>query len=304
MNRNRILAKNIRKLKSERNAIILAHLYQPPEVQDVADFVGDSLELSRHARDTKAEVIVFAGVSFMAETAKILNPQRTVLLPDPSAGCPMANMVKAADVLAMKAVHPEAAVVCYVNSSIEVKAVSDICCTSANAVRVVRSLSEKKIIFVPDQNLGQYVERHCPDKEFFYSNGFCPTHHFVNLNHILEAKREHPGAQILVHPECKPEICDIGNFIGSTSQMIEFSRTSKVNSFIICTEMGIIHQMKKMSPHKEFYPVHAGMICSNMKRTSLIAVEAALEKNRFIIEIDKQTMEKATRAVTRMLNLG
>ena len=304
MNRNRILAKNIRKLKSERNAVILAHLYQSPEVQDVADFVGDSLDLSRHAHDTKAEVIVFAGVSFMAETAKILNPQRTVLLPDPTAGCPMAAMVRAEDVLALKAVHPEAAVVCYVNSSIEVKAVSDICCTSANAVRVVRSLEEKKIIFIPDQNLGKYVARHCPDKEFILSNGFCPVHHNVNRNHLLAAKKEHPDALVLVHPECKPEICDMGNFIGSTSQMIEYSRTSKAKSFIICTEMGIIHQMKKTSPYKEFHPVNHCMECLNMKRTSLISIEAALELNRFIIEIDKRILEKATQAVTRMLKLG
>lgn len=304
MNRNRILAKNIRKLKSERNAVLLAHLYQSPEVQDVADFVGDSLDLSRHARDTKAEVIVFAGVAFMAETAKILNPKRTVLLPDPTAGCPMAAMVRAEDVLALKAIHPDAAVVCYVNSSIEVKAVSDICCTSANAVRVVRSLEEKKIIFVPDQNLGKYVARHFPDKEFVLSNGFCPVHHHVSLNHLLEAKKEHPDALVLVHPECQPEVSDMGDFIGSTSQMIDFSRTSMAKSFIICTEMGIIHQMKKTSPNKEFYPVHQRMVCSNMKRTSLISIEAALELNRFMIEIDKRILEKATQAVTRMLKLG
>jgi len=304
MNRNRILAKNIRKIKSERNAVILAHLYQPPEVQDVADFVGDSLELSKHARDTKADVIVFAGVSFMAETAKILNPDKIVLIPDPNAGCPMANMVTAKDVLALKVAHPDAAVVCYVNSSIEVKAVSDICCTSANAIRVVRSLSERKIIFVPDQNLGQYVARHCLDKEFFFSNGFCPTHHHVTLNHVQEAKSEHPNALFLVHPECKPEICDAADFIGSTSQMIEFARTSKAKSFIIGTEMGIIHQMQNRSPLKEFYPVHSGMICPSMKRTSLVSIEASLEKNRFIIEIDKHILEKATHSVTRMMNLG
>lgn len=304
MNRNRILAKNIRKIKSERNAVILAHLYQPPEVQDVADFVGDSLELSKHARDTKADVIVFAGVSFMAETAKILNPEKTVLIPDPYAGCPMAAMVTANDVLALKAAHPDAAVVCYVNSSIEVKAVSDICCTSANAVRVVRSLPERKIIFVPDQNLGHYVAKHCPDKEFFFSTGFCPTHHQVSLAQLHDAKNEHPNALVLVHPECKPEICDAANFIGSTSQMIEYARTSKAKSFIICTEMGIIHQMQKRSPFKEFFPVHAGMICPTMKRTSLVSIEASLEKNRFIIEIDKQILEKATSSVTRMLNLS
>ena len=303
MDRNRMLAKKIKQAKLERNAVILAHLYQSPEVQDVADFVGDSLDLSRHARDTKADVIVFAGVSFMAETAKILNPTKTVLLPDPTAGCPMANMVKVEEVMALKTAHPDAAVVCYVNSSIEVKAVSDICCTSANAIRVVRSLPQKKIIFVPDKNLGQYTARHCPDKEFFYAKGYCQTHDSLALQQVIQAKERHPGAPVLTHPECKPEIWDVSDFIGSTSQMLEFARKSRAKQFIICTEMGILHQLSSYNLDKEFFSPSPNMICPQMKRTSLVSIEASLEKNRFMIEVEKGIMQQATRSLERMLEL-
>lgn len=290
----------IRQLKKEKNAVILAHLYQRPEIQDLADFVGDSLDLSRKAKRTDAQVIVFCGVWFMAETAKIISPDKTVLLPEPDAGCPMADMVTPEDVLKLRASHPEAAVVCYVNSSAEVKAVSDICCTSSNAVKVVSSLKEEEIIFVPDKNLGHYVSRFVPGKRFVFHSGYCPTHNRIAISDMEKAKASRPEALVLVHPECRPEIVDMADFTGSTAQIIEYACRSTHDEFIIGTESGVLHKMQKLCPDKKFYAVRA-MVCPNMKKTSVESVLSALTTFKHEMILDKEIIQKAAGSIDKML---
>lgn len=289
--------------KKQRNAVIIAHLYQWPEVQDIADFVGDSLELSRKAKDTDADVIVFCGVWFMAETAKILSPQKVVLIPERDAGCPMADMITAKDVEDLRNKHPEAAVVCYVNSSAGVKAVSDICCTSSNAVRVVASLKEKEIIFVPDRNLGHYVSRFLPDKKFILYDGFCPTHNRISPLDVEKARLARPNAPILVHPECVPAVVDMADFTGSTAQIIDYAVKSKETEFIIGTEIGVIHRLQLLCPEKKFYALHAAMVCPNMKKTNLESVYHSLEKMQYRIELDDAIIRKARVSLDRMLKV-
>jgi len=290
-------------LKKEKNAVILAHLYQWHQVQDIADFVGDSLDLSRKAKDTKADVIVFCGVWFMAETAKILSPQKTVLLPEKSAGCPMAEMVKPADIEKLRREHPGAAVVCYVNSSAEVKAASDICCTSSNAVKVVQSLKEEEIIFVPDRNLGHYVSTFVPNKRFILFDGYCPTHNKITPEDMEKVRAVRPNTPILVHPECIPEVVDKADFIGSTAQIIDYAVNSKETEFIIGTESGVLHRMEQLCPDKRFYTLHAAMVCPNMKKTTLASVQESLEKMQYKIELDEQLIRKASVSLERMLSV-
>ncbi len=301
---NTELIKKIEKLKKERHAVILAHLYQPAEIQDIADFVGDSLELSRMAKATTAEVIVFCGVTFMAETAKILSPERTVLLPDVTAGCPMADSITAQEILRLKEQYPEAAVVCYVNSSIEVKAVSDICCTSANAVKIVQSLTEQQVIFVPDQNLGRYIATFCPEKQIILAKGFCPTHHFITVQQVNETKKQHPAALLLVHPECPLEISRMSDLTGSTAQIIDFAAHSPTQEFIIATEEGILHQLQLACPGKQFYPAAPRLICANMKKTTLANLAAALEELKYVVQVDENVRQKAALSLERMLALS
>lgn len=293
--------RDIQNLKEKRNAVILAHLYQWPEVQDIADFVGDSLDLSRKARDTGADVIVFCGVWFMAETAKIISPEKTVLLPEPDAGCPMADMVTPEDVELLRKEHPNAAVVCYVNSSAEVKAVSDICCTSSNAIRVVGSLKEKEIIFVPDRNLGHYVSRFFPEKRFILFDGFCPTHNKITVTDMEQVRAAHPDTPILVHPECVPEVVNRADFTGSTAQIIDHAVNSGREEFIIGTEIGVLHRLQKLCPGKRFYSLHAAMVCPNMKKTTPLSVYDALDKMQYKIELDAQVIKKASVSLARML---
>ena len=290
-------------LKTERNAVILAHLYSWPEVQDIADFTGDSLELSRKARDTQADVIVFCGVRFMAETAKILNPQKTVLLPESAAGCPMADMVTPEDVELLRKAHPGAAVVCYVNSSAEVKAVSDICCTSSNAVKVVASLKEEEIIFVPDRNLGHYVSRFLPDKRFILFDGYCHVHNKVSPDDVKKARSARPGTPILVHPECTPEVIELADFTGSTAQIIDYAVKSDKEEFIIGTESGVLHRLQQLCPAKRFYSLHAAMVCPNMKKTGLAGIRDALLKLQYKIELDEQVSGRAAVSLDRMLSV-
>jgi len=294
---------DILKLKKERKAVILAHLYQWPEVQDIADFVGDSLDLSRKAKDTEADVIVFCGVKFMAETAKIVNPHKTVLLPAPGAGCPMADMVTALDVENLRKAHPAAAVVCYVNSSAEVKAVSDICCTSSNAVRIVESLKEDDIIFVPDRNLGHYVSRFFPAKRFILFDGFCPTHNKISSADVKKVRDLRPETSILVHPECKPEVLDLSDFIGSTAQIIDYAVKSDRQEFIIGTEIGVLHRLQQLCPDKRFFSLHAAIVCPNMKKTTLASVYDSLDKLQYKIELDEQLIQKASVSLERMLSI-
>lgn len=297
------LLSDIQIWKTKRKAVILAHNYQLGEVQDCADFSGDSLELARQAAGTGAETIVFCGVHFMAESAKILSPNKTVLLPVPEAGCPMADMITVSGLRQVKANHRDAAVVAYVNSAAEIKAESDYCCTSANAVALVQAIPERKIIFVPDKNLGQWVAKHT-DKEIILYDGFCATHDQVTVNDIEQARATHPEACLLVHPECRPDVCDRADEVLSTSQMIRFAQQSSRQTFLIGTETGLLHTLRQANPNKLFYPVQAEMICPNMKLTGLGDVLHALKNNKTIIDVPALIRQQAQKALEAMLQYG
>lgn len=295
------LITEIQKLKAERDALILAHTYQNDEVQDIADFVGDSLELSRLAADSPHSVLALCGVHFMAESAALLSPEKTVLLPAPEAGCPMADMADAETVKEWRAKYPQAAVVAYVNTSAAVKAVSDICCTSSNAVKVVRSLAEEEIIFLPDQNLGSYVAAQIPEKKFHLWPGFCRTHHQVSVDEVEKVKQAHPEAKLLIHPECRPEVIAHADFIGSTKQIVEQVAKMDASTFIIGTEMGIIHGLKKRYPDKRFYLLTPKLVCPNMKKTTLADVATALRTLQPVITVPEPIHSQARRSLERML---
>lgn len=297
------LAKEIQTLKEEKNALILAHLYQWPEIQDSADFVGDSLDLSRKACDTEADVIVFCGVWFMAETAKILNPRKTVLIPQPDAGCPMADMVTAEDVLALREKYPDAAVVCYVNSSAAVKAVSDICCTSSNAIEIVKSLQENQIIFVPDRNLGHYISRFVPEKQFILYEGYCPTHEKISIEDVHKVRAARPGAPVLVHPECRPEVVDAADFVGSTREIIDYATKAGEQELVIGTEIGVLHRLQMRNPEKRFYSLHAAIVCPNMKKNKLVTVRDALLHMQHQMELPHEIRDKAAVSLMRMMSI-
>ncbi len=296
------IIKDILRLKEEKDAVILAHNYQTADVQDVADFTGDSLELSRIAAAKDASVIVFCGVDFMAETAAVLSPEKTVLLPASDANCPMADMITAGELRVLKERFPEAAVVCYVNTSAEVKAESDICCTSANAVKVVESLKEKQVLFVPDRNLGRYVARFT-DKEILPWEGFCFVHDRITSDDVMHAREAHPGAELLVHPECRPEVIDLADHVFSTSGMIRHVCSSDSKEFIIGTEVGILHRMKKDCLGKSCYPLSSGAICATMKRTDLQKVHKSLETLTPRVTVPEDIAERARIAIQRMLDI-
>lgn len=300
MNNQELIAK-IQKLKKSRNAYIVVHNYQIPEVQDIADILGDSLALSKAAIGAKADVIVFCGVDFMAESAKILNPQKTVLLPVRSADCPMSLMANAPAVRAKKAQYPDAVVVCYVNSSAEVKAESDIACTSANAVLIVKSLKEKRVLFVPDKNLGLYVQRFCPDKEIIPWEGFCPTHVQLTAADVKKTKAKHPGAPFIAHPECSPEVLDLADHIASTSGFSPYIAKSAADTFIIGTERGMIYNLQKKHPDKKFVLPSERLLCPTMKLTTLADVAHALETMEHKIQIPEEIRVRAERCLTRMM---
>lgn len=289
------------RLKKERNAVILAHNYQVPEVQEIADLVGDSLKLSQEAANTTADVIVFCGVHFMAESAKILSPSKRVLLPAIDAGCPMADMITPEDLRALKAKHPGVPVVCYVNSSAEVKAECDVTCTSSNAVNVVKALGVNKVIFAPDKNLGGYVQSLLPEIEIVLFDGFCITHERVGEKEILAAKAAKPEAKILVHPECNELVYRHADYIGSTAQIIDFVSRSDHKEFVIGTEMGILHALQKKNPDKVFYLLSPSLVCANMKKTSLKDVYLALRDDKHVIEVDDHTRELAIEALNKMV---
>ena len=284
----------------ERNAILLAHNYQPGEIQDVADFLGDSLGLSITAAGTPAEVIVFCGVHFMAETAAVLCPEKTVLLPREDVGCYMAATITPAALRARKAELPGVPVVTYVNSTAAVKAESDICCTSANAVKVVNSLTGNRVLMVPDRNLALYTARHTA-KEVLYWEGCCNVHDALTAAEVLAAKEAHPGAVFLAHPECRPEVLDLADVIRSTSGMLQYVREAPGREFIIGTEMGIIYTLQKENPGKIFYSPSPRLLCPDMKRITLDDVVAALKENRHIITVPPETRRRALLAVDRML---
>lgn len=287
-------------LKAQREAIILVHNYQLSEVQDIGDFVGDSLELSRKAAATDAKVIVFCGVHFMAETAKILSPDKIVLIPDPHAGCPMADMINAQQLREFKAKHPGLPVVAYVNTSAEVKAESDICCTSANAVRVVESLGADEILFVPDVSLAAHVASKVKTKVIAYP-GFCPTHHRILVEDVKRAKEEHPGAVVVAHPECAMDLLRLADSVESTSGMLRFVQASPEKEFIMCTERGLLHRLQLENPDKVFYNPCEANVCPNMKKITLEKVLWSLEDMIYEVTLPQDTMDRARGAIERML---
>jgi quinolinate synthase len=303
MKNNAELIERIGDLKERRQAVILAHNYQAGEVQDIADFVGDSLDLSQTAARTEAKVIVFCGVHFMAETASILSPDKTVLLPDINAGCPMANMVTASQLRDKKREMAHVSTVCYVNSSAEVKAESDICCTSANAVRVVESLDSDEILFVPDQYLGHYVSTKT-DKKLTLWPGYCPTHVRIIPEDIVKLRQGYPQAKVIVHPECRPEVINLADEVLSTSGMIGFARRTDAEVIIVGTEIGILHRLRKETPAKRFLPASERAVCPNMKKINLEKILWSLEELSPEVKVPEEIRLKAKLAVDRMLAIG
>jgi quinolinate synthase len=298
------LVQRLKKLRKDRNAVLLVHNYQLPEVQDVADFLGDSFSLSLKASETDADVIVFCGVDFMAETAKILSPEKTVLHPDPDARCPMAEMVEPEFLQAVKDKYPDAAVVSYVNTTAEVKAMSDYCCTSANAVKVIQSIPEKIVIFTPDRNLGLYTQRFVRDKELILWQGFCATHqNRVTVEDILTLKSEHPEAEILVHPECTPEVIDLADQVFSTEGMLKHASNSQKKEFILGTEKEMAYRLGKEMPGKKFHAIGKA-ICPNMKKITLVKVVKCLETMKPEVALQEETIRKARMPLDRMMAIG
>ena len=294
----------IRRLAKEKGAVILAHNYQRSEVQDVADFVGDSLGLSRQAAATTANMTVFCGVHFMAETAAILAPERPVILPDEEAGCPMADMVDVEGLEELKAEHPGAVVVSYVNTTAAVKAVSDICCTSANAVNIIRSVPrDREIIFTPDRNLGTWAAQQAGRSVIAWP-GFCPTHGLIDIADVEKARAMHPNAKVVVHPECESDVVALADAVESTSGMIRFCREDSAEEYIIGTELGMLYRLEKDVPGKKFYPLTQLTVCPNMKLITLEKVLKALQSNGPVITVDEEIRVKALRAVQRMVEVG
>ncbi|GAB4336582.1 MAG: quinolinate synthase NadA [Candidatus Abyssubacteria bacterium] len=297
------LKEEIAALRKERNAVILAHNYQRDEIQELADFCGDSLGLSKQAAKTDADVIVFCGVHFMAESAAILSPKKTVLLPVQEAGCPMADMIDVPRLRELKRQYPGAIVVTYVNSSAAIKAESDVCCTSANAVKVVQAVKARQIIFAPDKNLAHYVSRFT-DKEVIPYDGFCPTHILINPEAVKRAKAEHPNAVFVAHPECLPEVVDLADHVSSTSGMYSFVKNSDAREFIIGTEMGILYRLRKENPDKKFHLPATHILCPNMKMTTLDWLAQSLRYMQYKVEVPEDIRERAKRALDRMLEVS
>lgn len=294
------LAKEIKELKKAKHAVLLAHNYQVEDVQLAADYLGDSLELSRIAASVKQEIIVFAGVKFMAETAKILSPGKKVLLPRLDAGCPMADMITVEELRELKEIHPHAKVVAYVNSSVEVKAESDACCTSSNAVNVVKNIAADEIIFIPDKNLGSYVQKMVPEKKIILFEGYCYVHNRIKKEEIVEMKKHLPNAKVVVHPEAQMEVIGLADDVMSTSGMLKYVSQSPAKQFIIATEQGLIERMKRENPGKEFYPALKAKICANMKRTSLRDVYESLKNEKYEIHVEECIAGRAVHALDEM----
>lgn len=303
-NDKQALIEDILRLKKEKDAVILAHSYQPADIQEIADVVGDSFALSKYCTKIKEKTLVFCGVHFMAESAKILSPEKTVLIPEKDAGCPMADMVTAPELRAFKEMYPDAAVVTYINSSAAVKAESDVIVTSSNAVKVVRNMKEKQIIFCPDKNLGSFVAAKCPDKEFILWDGYCPVHNKMTEDDVFEIKAKYPDAKFLVHPECPEEVCKLADFIGSTKDIMEFAASSEDNEFIVGTEMGVIHPMRRDNKNKSFYLLSEKLVCEDMKLISLESLHRCLSEGSYEMDLDEEIIEKASKALNRMIDLA
>lgn len=298
------IVSEIEQLKKEKNAIILAHYYVNDEVQKIADFVGDSYYLSKKALEAKEEVIVFCGVNFMGESAKILNPTKTVIMPDDLADCPMAHMAYLDKIDEVRKQYEDLAVVCYINSTAEVKAASDICVTSSNAVKIVKALKEKNIYFIPDENLGRYVASQVPEKNFIFNDGFCHVHTSITAENVLKAKEQVKDALVLVHPECKQEVVDLADYVGSTLGILNYATASDAKNFIICTEMGISYELKKNNPDKNFYSVGHRQFCPNMKRITLEKVRDCMSNLNNQVELDEELRLKANKALERMVEVA
>lgn len=298
------IVEKINALKKEKNAVILAHCYQPVEIDLVADYVGDSLKLSQVAAETDADIIVFAGVFFMAQTAKLLSPNKKVLLPQIHAGCRMADMISYKQLKEFKAMHPDIPTVCYVNSTAEVKSECDMCCTSSNAINIVKSMNEEKILFVPDTYLGKWVEKQLGNVEVITYPGFCPTHLQIRPKDIEEARKAHPNALVLAHPECHMSVSDMADYVGSTTGIMKFAKESDNKSFIIATEHGVVDRLKRDLSDKEIIPVKDNVVCPNMKMTSLEDILEVLETEKNEINVDADIAEKAVKCIDRMLEVS
>lgn len=295
------IQKRILALKEEKSAFILAHYYVPLDVQDIADIVGDSFEMAKRAKETKEKLIIVCGVRFMGESAKLLSPDKKVLIPVADAGCPMADMVTPEDIRRLKAKHPNAVVMCYVNTSAAVKAECDVCCTSSSALRIAGSLDAEEIIFVPDIHLAEYTASKLPEKKFIFHNGFCPTHHRVTEADVLAAKKAHPDAKVAVHPECRAEVIKLADFVGSTSEIIRFARETDAKEVLIGTEMEIVARLQRELPDKKFYSVTSAFVCPNMKKVTLQAVLNCLENEEYEINIEKDEADAARSSLDKMV---
>ncbi len=298
------IIEEINNLKKKKNAIILAHSYQNIEIDEVADFVGDSLYLSQQAKKTNADIIVFAGVYFMAQTAKIISPEKKVLLPNINAGCLMADMINHKQMLDFKAKYPNIPIVCYINSTAEVKAECDICCTSSNALQIVKSLNSNKVLFLPDKNLGKWVENQLNNVEVITYEGNCPVHNNIKISDIKNARNKYPNAKILIHPECQPEVSKLGDYIGSTSGIINYVKNSSDNQFIIVTEKGVYDRLKRDYPNKEFILINDNMLCESMKLTTLEEILNALENETTEILLDEKIRQASSNCIERMLKVS
>lgn len=305
MTKQETLKKEILKLKKEKNAIILAHNYQRKEIQEIADILGDSLDLSKKAQNTEADIIVFAGVRFMAETAKILSPHKKVLLPHPEATCEMADMITAHEVKGLKEKYPDASVVCYVNTYAEVKAECDICCTSRNAIKIVKSLDSKRIIFLPDRNLGNYVKEQVPEKEIILFDGYCYVHdELITVKDILLAKERYPNAKVITHPEAREEVLKVSDYVASTNGMVKIVSSSTEGEFIIATEIDMIQRLKKEFPNKVFYPASKTAICRGMKAITLESIYESLKEEKYEIILSEEIINRAKEAIQKMLEIS
>jgi len=291
----------ILKLKAEKNAVILTHYYAPDEAQKVADFVGDSFYLAKAAKQSTADIIVFCGVSFMGESAKILNPDKKVLMPDLTADCPMAHMVSEEKIKMMREQYEDLAVVCYINSTARLKELSDVCVTSSNAVKIVKSLPNKNIFFIPDKNLGSFVKEKVPEKNIILNDGFCPIHAAITIEQLSKAKMDFPNALVLTHPECEQEILEISDYIGSTADIISFVKQSNCKQFIICTEQGVEYQLKNENPDKEFVFVNPVPCCKDMKLNTLENILKVLKEETNEVIIDEEIEKRALMPLDRML---